>query len=166
MIKQLLVGVALFGVTATSVSAWSGSDWLQYADLNLTEAEQTALEEAETIRDNAMVEAKAVLTEAGIDEERMQEIRQAKREGMKEVRDEVKAAIEANDYSAFTATVAGSPLADSIDTEAEFAKLVEAHNLREAGDRAGAIAIMKELDLPGLGHMEGRGGHRGGNMPD
>jgi hypothetical protein len=56
----------------------------------------------------------------------------------------VRTAIVNDDYAAFR-TAAGEGLTSKIDTQADFQKLVEANNLRKAGDRKGAHAIMKEL---------------------
>jgi len=82
----------------------------------------------------------------------------------KATRDAAHTALENNDFAAWTAAVAGTPQADKVDATT-FSKLVEAHNLREAGDHEGARAIMEELGLEkgGKGHKgKGRGaGPRG-----
>jgi hypothetical protein len=53
-------------------------------------------------------------------------------------------------------------MAEAIDSETDFTKLVEAHELREAGDHDGARAIMEELGLEGRGGFGGFGhGPRG-----
>ena len=67
----------------------------------------------------------------------------------------IRTAVENNDYDAFVAATEGTPMAD-IDADT-FAKMVEAHNLREAGDHEGARALMEEL---GIKHMKGHKGHR------
>lgn len=64
----------------------------------------------------------------------------------KERRDAVHTAIENNDYSAWATAVAGTPRAEGIDAT-NFSRLVEAHTLREAGDRDGARAILDELGI-------------------
>ncbi len=162
MLYHLLIPVAAFAITATSASAFMGSD--AFANLNLTEEQTAALTEAKEIRETARTEAKQVLEAAGLDETKLREIHDAMREARKETFSAVKTAIENNDYEAFLVAVADTPLADTIDAEAEFAKLVEAHELREAGDRDGAKAIMEELDLPGLRGI-GHGPH-GANSHD
>lgn len=65
----------------------------------------------------------------------------------------VTAAIENSDYAAFQVAVDGTKLEGKIDTEAEFDLLVEAHELRAAGDKAAARKIMGELGFnSGLRH--------------
>jgi hypothetical protein len=162
MLKQLIIPVAAFAVTATSASAFMGTDLISKLDLNLTDEQTTALEEAAAIREAAHEEAAQVLEDAGIDETKMREIHTAMREAHQESFAAVKTAIENNDYTAFTAAVADSPMAEAIDSETDFTKLVEAHELREAGDHDGARAIMEELGLEGRGGFGGFGhGPRG-----
>lgn len=75
---------------------------------------------------------------------------------------EVRAAIEANDYTAFQAVIPEErKKAEVIDSQEKFDRLVEAYKLKEAGDREGAKAIKDELGL-GDDHegKEGRG-HKG-----
>jgi Spy/CpxP family protein refolding chaperone len=72
-------------------------------------------------------------------------------------------ALENNDYAAFVTATADAPFADQVD-EAFFAKMVEAHTLRQAGDNEGADAIMSELGLPQPGPREGHGPRHNGGM--
>jgi Rad3-related DNA helicase len=131
-LKYVLIPVAALAITTTSASAFTGTN--PFAKLDLTDEQTAAFEEAHEIRENAREEAKQVLEAAGIDEATLQEMHDTMREARHEAFDTVKTAIENNDYAAFTAAVANTPMADTIDTEAEFAKLVEADNLRDAGD--------------------------------
>jgi cell division septum initiation protein DivIVA len=166
MLKQIFIPLAALAITATTASAFVGGDMLDKLNISLTDTEQSALEQAHEIRENARTEAKQVLEDAGITDERMEEIHDAMREARQAEHQAVKAAIEANDYAAFKTAVADSPMGTEIDTEAEFKKLVEAHTLREAGDMEAARAIMEELGLkgPGMGG-KGMGGGRGGDRP-
>ncbi len=166
MLKQIFIPLAALAITASTASAFVGTDMLDKLNITLTDTEQSALEQAHEIRETAHAEAKQVLEDAGITDERMAEIHDAMREAHKAEHEAVKAAVEANDFAAFKTATANSPMADKIDTEAEFAKLVEAHNLRKASDIDGARAIMEELGLkgPGMGG-KGMGGHRGGDRP-
>lgn len=152
---------------------------------------------------NIIVEIKAA-KDAGDDETattlkaELKEIHQAKREAKKANREEVRAAVEAGDYSqlpegsniteskfdemvahkaereAIKATVeagdyaefqslvsADSPLS-VIDTEAEFARLQDLHEAREADDKETAKVIAEELGIekPDHGPRRGRGGRR------
>ena len=166
MLKQIFIPLAALAITASTASAFVGTDMLDKLNITLTDTEQSALEQAHETRETAHAEAKQVLEDAGITDERMAEIHDAMREAHKAEHEAVKAAVEANDFAAFKTATANSPMADKIDTEAEFAKLVEAHNLRKASDIDGARAIMEELGLkgPGMGG-KGMGGHRGGDRP-
>lgn len=155
MLKQILVPVAALAITATSVSAFN-SDMLSKLDIDLTDAQVSALEEAQEIREDAMAEAKLVLEDAGLDEEAMREIHVAMREAHDESREAIQTAIKNNDYTAFTTLIADSPFSEAITSEADFAQLVEAHTLMEAGDHDAAKEIMDEL---GIEHMGGRGHH-------
>lgn len=55
-------------------------------------------------------------------------------------------AMDAGDYMAWLEAVEGSPIAEKISEE-NFSKLVEAHNLMQAGDFEGAREIREELGL-------------------
>lgn len=73
--------------------------------------------------------------------------------GNSEAREVVKAAVEANDYSAFQEAASEGRIIEKIDTAEKFAQLVEAKELKESGDIEGAQAIRDELGL-----KKGRGG--------
>lgn len=159
MIKQLIIPAAAFLVTATAVSAYN-PDWLENLDIDLTDDQVSALEEAHEIRQAADEEARQVLMAAGLDDNAMREIRSAMRTERAAHHQAVEAALEAGDYDAFKVAVADSPIADVINSEADFEKFKEAHDLREAGEAEAAAAIMSELGLEGReGGM--KGGHRG-----
>lgn len=68
-------------------------------------------------------------------------------------------AVAHNDYGAFTTAIAGSPFAGTV-TEDNFAKLVEAFQLRESGDKKGARTLLQNLGFHG-GHHGGMGGMMG-----
>ncbi len=160
-----MIPLAALAITVTSASAFTGTDWISKLDLDLTDSEKAALEDAATIRQEAEEEAKAVLEAAGLDETDMQSIHEAMHEAREAEHADMKEAIEANDYDAFLAAVADTPMADKIDSEEAFAKFVEAHELREAGKTDEAEEIMTEL---GFEKPEGRGmfgGGRGGFGP-
>lgn len=160
MLKQLFVPVAAFAVTVTSVAAFQNTDW-SAVDIDLSDTEVAALEEAQEIRQAAHEEAQSVLEDAGIDEERLEAIRKALHEKRQGNREAIHAALEANDYDAFIAAAENSPLATAITTKADFTKFVEAHQLREAGDREGAEEILTELGIERGGKGFGGPGHRG-----
>lgn len=165
MFRKLLVPVTAFLFTVTGASAFTGGAWLSDLsadDLGVTEAQKTALEEAFTLRQDAREKAQDTIEDAGITTEQMREVHDVMRDAREGHREAVRDAVENNDHDAFQSAVAGTPRADTIDTEAKFAKLVEAHELMEEGDREGAREIMEELGLergPGFG---GKGMMRAG----
>jgi hypothetical protein len=78
---------------------------------------------------------------------------------------EIHAAIEAGDYEAWSNLKSGKRMAEFI-TEENFDKLVEMHNLMQAGDIEGAIELREELGIPGKGRGMGIGGGKMfGNCP-
>lgn len=82
------------------------------------------------------------------------EIREERREDV----DAVKAALEANDYAAFQEIAVERPGLSDV-TQDQFATMVEAHTLMEAGDHEAARALLQEAGLnpPGpIGHRHGR----------
>ncbi len=155
--KSLLIAIAALALTATGVQAYGGSKLLTRA--GLTEDQQSALEEAHTLRQEGdFVAARDTLVEAGIDEDVLRSLR----DSMHESRAAVHAALEDGDYEAFKDAIIDTPLADSITTEEEFELFREAHELRRAGDREGADEIFNELGIETPTHrpyMMGRHGH-------
>jgi len=161
MIKETVVAVAAFAVTATGASAFTG-DMLEKVDLDFSEVQIAALGEAHELRQAGAdkAEMKEVLEAAGLERADMQELKAAVREVRSEQRAAVRAAIEAEDYEAFLTVVGDRVLAQAINSEADFILLVEANELREAGEKEEAKAIMAEL---GIERPEGhKGGERGG----
>lgn len=145
--KTILIPLAAFAVTVTGASAFNG-DLLKRAGLD--EQQIAAFEEAKELREAGDKEAaRDVLIAAGVDEEVIQQVRRAMRESANAVRK----AIESEDYDAFVIAVEGSPLAEIIDSEDEFNKLVEAHSLMKDGENADAKDIFDELGLPGHGFL-------------
>lgn len=135
----------LGGVVTATASAHEGNGerfqaWLQSQDL--TDEQQAAVEEARELRQTGDKEgAREIIENAGIElpERPSKEERQERREA-------VRTAVEANDYDAFVVATQSAPFADQVD-EAFFAAFVEAHELREAGDREGAREILEGLGL-------------------
>lgn len=143
MLKQIIVPVAAFAVTATAANAFA-PNMLQKLDINLTDDQVEALEEARRLHHDGDVEAaKEVLDDAGLDETILDQLKDAGREH----RDAVQNAIETGDYTLFRELVTEGPLAEAITSEADFNTLVEAHQLLQDGDREGAEVLMAELGL-------------------
>jgi hypothetical protein len=155
--KALLVPIAAFAVTVTGVQAFN-SDLLQRA--GLSEEQIAAFEVAQELRQEGDKDAaRDVLLEAGIDLETMKSVRQAMHEHRHEMHQAITDAVEANDFAAFKVAVEGSPLADIVTTEADFALFKEAHELRAEGEHDEAKEIMTELGFDEFHHKFGS--HRG-----
>lgn len=158
---NILIPLAAFAVSVTGASAFS-PDLLRQAGLN--EQQIAAFEEAKELRQSGDHEgARDVLLSANIDEEVMEQLREAMKEHKRDHNIALHAAIEAEDYDSFKVAIVDSPLADIIDSEAEFKRFIEAHELMESGEKDEAKEIFDELGLNwGHGgqmkqHKEGEG---------
>lgn len=138
----------LIGTTGASAQIMGGAGFE-----NLSEDQQTAVTEARQLRDAGDKEgAKALLEEAGVPLK--SKMRKARNHN-----EDVKTAVEENNYEAFLTATADAPFSDQVD-EAFFGKIVEMHSLKAAGDIESAEAIRAELGLPERGEHK-RGGQRG-----
>lgn len=139
-IAALAIPLILFGILGASVTS-------AHVGRSLTEEQQAVVDEARALREAGDREgARELLEEAGIP------LRGHTGHGGPFGSGKGRAvheAILANDYSAFTDAIKDAPFADMVN-EALFATLVEAHDLREAGDYEGARALMEELGVPGI----------------
>ena len=161
MFKTFMIPVAAFAITATSVSAFN-PDLLDQIDVDLTDAQIEAFETAAEMKEAGAErsEIRTYLAEE-IDEDTRQEVRAAVKEVRETTRAAVRAAVAAEDYNAFVAAAPERLLA-AVENESDFDQLVEAKELKEAGDKEGARAIMDELGLEKPDHKKGkRGGDRG-----
>lgn len=157
--KSLLIAIAAFAVTATGVQAYGGSDLLVKA--GLSQEQISAFEIAREKRQSGDLSgARDTLVKAGVDET----VLQAMHKASKESRDAIRQAVEKEDYEAFKTAVAGTPLADSVDTEADFKLFVQAHLLREDGKWEKAKKILDELGVKSPQHHFGMGNHQGMKM--
>ncbi len=87
--------------------------------------------------------------------------------GQKGPNEEEKAALDSGDYNAWLEAVPeDSPILEFITSEADFQKLVEMHEAKEAGDDETAKAIADELGLPEKGGQNSEGGPEGQNRPN
>jgi hypothetical protein len=166
MINQIMIPVAAFAVTVTGASAFN-SDMLSKIDVDLTDSQVSALEVAHEMRTDGSDrdEVKTFLEDAGLDKDTMKEIKDATQELRDEQRAVVQAAVDNNDYEAFTAAIADTPLAEAINSEADFATFVAAQELQADGDREGAAALMTDLGIEKpVGHGGRDGGMKGGGM--
>lgn len=155
MLKKVIIPVAAFAVTATSVSAFDLNS-LRSSDINLTDSQIAAFEQVESLKDEGATreEIEAVLSGAGIDADLMRDVREEAQAAREAMRTTIDAALENNDYEAFAAAIEGSPMAEQVDSAEKFARLREAHQLMQE-----AQSIMDEL---GIEKKSDRGpGHRG-----
>jgi hypothetical protein len=164
--KPFLIAVAAFALTATGVQAFGDAQMLQRA--GLSQAQISAFEVAREKREAGDLDgARDVLVEAGVDEDVLQSVHKIAHES----RAAMHKALTEQDYEAFKVAVAGTPLAETIDSEADFEKFAEAHALKEAGKWDEAKVILDELGVtpPARGGMmghHGRGMNRGHMLQD
>lgn len=111
---------------------------------DLTPQQQIRLQEARALfREGDRQGAKQILDELGI---KKRPFKRAFRHGRHSAeREAIKNAVAEQDYEKFQELVIDHRLAEVIETEEDFDKLVEAHGLRESGDKEGARAILEEL---------------------
>lgn len=158
--KPFLIAVAAFALTASGVQAFGDTQMLERAGLSGKQI--SAFEIAREKREAGDLDgARDVLVEAGVDEEVLQSVHQIARAS----REAIRQAVENGDYEAFKTAVEGTPLAQDIDTEANFKKFVEVHQLKEDGQWNEAKVILDELGVePPQRHFGmGRGGMRMGH---
>lgn len=172
--KALLIPIAAFAVTVTGASAFN-SIVLENAGFDDTQI--TAFEQAHDLRKDGDKEgARDLLMDAGIDMESMHAMHDSMKEHRSEMHEAVQRALQDGNYEAFLEAVENSPMADKIASQDEFELFMEAHELREAGDKEEARAIMEELGFEGKmhkmngdhkGHMKGKwSGYGGDNYGD
>lgn len=143
--KSLLIAIAALALTATNAQAFSG-EVLERA--GLTETQRDAFETARELRAHGETEkARNVLVEAGIDTSVIERVRSAMSDEHRAYQTALEAALLVNDYQAFLSAIAGTPLADIVTTEADFAKYKEAYDLKVSGDKIGADTLFTELGI-------------------
>lgn len=158
--KPFLIAVAAFALTASGVQAFGNTQMLERAGLSGKQI--SAFEIAREKRQAGDLDgARDVLVEAGVDEEVLQSVHQIARSS----REAIHQALESGDYEAFKTLVEGTPLAQDIDTEADFKKFVEAHQLKEDGKWNEAKVILDGLGVePRQRHFSmGRSGMKMGH---
>ena len=157
--KALLIPIAAFAVTVTGASAFS-LDALDKADI--PEEQRSAFEQAHELRKEGDTKAaREVLMNADIDIQTIHEVHDAMKEHRAQMHEEVEQALKDGDYEAFLKAVQDSPMAETIDTPAEFDLFMQAYTLRESGDKAGAREMMEDLGFEGKMMKEkGHGMHK------
>lgn len=149
--KKVVSTLALIGLTlGTTVSA---AEVLRKPPMfeNLTAAQQSVLEEAHELHKQGKdEEAIELLEEAGIELPDPKEFKE--RHGERKAHmEKFKTLIEQDDFESFQDLVAGTPMADIIDTEEKFEALVQAHELRIEGKHDEAKEILEEAGLKPFG---------------
>ncbi len=143
--KSLLIAIAALALTATNAQAYSG-EVLERA--GLTETQRDAFETARELRAHGETEkARDVLVEAGIDTSVIERVRSVMSDEHRAYQAALDAALLVDDYQAFLTAIAGTPLADIVTTEADYAKFKEAHDLKASGDKVGADTLFTELGI-------------------
>lgn len=123
--KALLIPIAAFALSATSVSA-DNTSLLQRAGLSNRQIQ--AFQIARRVQeDGDKNKARSILENAGIDIAVIESVRDAASQEKLAMEDAIATAIKSNDYQAFKAAISGSPLADIVNTESEFRLFAEAH---------------------------------------
>ena len=139
--KSFLIAIAAFAVTTTGVQAY-GTSILDKA--GLSEAQKSALVQAHELKVSGQIDqARDVLVDAGIDENTLLAIHQAK----VQARTEIHTALELGDYELFQTAVAHSPLAKIIESESDFEQFRSAHQHKQNGEVVAAQAILTELGI-------------------
>jgi hypothetical protein len=125
----------------------------------LTDAQKQILEQIKTLRNEGKdIEADALAKTNGLDKGFKN--RPKPTEAQIKAMAGIKAAIEANDYNAFSLAIAGTPVAGKVD-QATFNELVNVHTLRNQAQTAEKAFVDKHQDLMML---IGPGGHGGPKM--
>ncbi len=136
--KSLLIAIAAFAVTATGAQAYMTPQKLGRA--GFSEVQVEALTQARDLRQRGKYEAaRDLLVEAGIDENALVKLKQV----AKTIQSEVDRAVVANDFEAFKAAVAGTPLADIVTSESDFADFRAAHELRQQQGRMHSLPLFE-----------------------
>jgi GNAT superfamily N-acetyltransferase len=150
--KSLLIAIAAFAVTTSGVFAYSGDYVLERA--NLSAEQKTAITRAREQKENGDYNAtRDSLVKAGIDEHVLRRLHEAKHQ----VERELHAALVANDYEAFIASIAQTPLADIITTEADFLQFRSAQELKDNGEDLAAKELYEALGVRPKPHRHGHG---------
>jgi hypothetical protein len=150
--KSLLIAIAAFALTTSGVFAYNGSNVLDRA--NLSAEQKTAITRARELKQNGdFSAARDSLVNAGIDETVLKRLHEARHQ----VELEMQAALVANDYEAFMASIAQTPLAERITSEADFEQFRAAQELKDDGDFVAAKEIYDELGIKPKPHHHGHG---------
>ncbi len=159
-VEAQLLGISVDEFRARVQNGESPKDMLDAAGItreDIASARETAMRErlAQAVQNGTLTQAQA--------DARIQQMHAHRTK-----HEAVRVALQNNDFAAFTAAVAGSPLAGEVTAE-NFAQFAEAHRLMERGDKQAAKAIMDTLGITpprhGKGGMKGMESHEGMRAP-
>jgi hypothetical protein len=149
--KTLLIPIAAFALSATGVSAFN-SEILEKA--GLTQEQISAFETAHELRKEGDRDAaRDVLSQAGIDLETMESVREVMHAHKDAMRTAIDIAVDNGDYEAFLKAIEGSPLADIVTSQDDFKLFSQAHELHEGGKYHEAREIMEGLGFEPSLHL-------------
>jgi hypothetical protein len=152
-----IVGSGVYSASAASTPTEKTSMRAQ-----LTDAQKQILAQIKALRDEGKdTEADALAKANGLDKGFKH--RPKPTEAQLKSMTAIKAAIESNDFAAFTTAIAGTPVAGKVD-QATFTELVNVQTLRKQAETAEKTFVTNHADLlmlvgpgghGGLGHMMG-----------
>jgi len=112
---------------------------------DLSAEKQIALEQAFNIRKNAETQGEEILAQAGITKE---EVMTAVNAYHKNIKAKIESSLTNNDYNAYITLTQNFRMENTV-TQEQFSKLVEARKLMQAGDKKGAMEILKDSGIKG-----------------
>jgi len=140
--KSLLIAIAAFALTTSGALAYSGNSVLERA--NISAEQKTAITRAKELKEEGnLLAARDSLVQAGVDEDVLKKLHEAKHQ----VEREMQAALIAGDFESFMATIADTPLADIVTSEADFEQFRSAQAMKDEGDFASAREKFAKLGV-------------------
>lgn len=141
--KSLLIAVAALAMTATGAQAYVGSKHLELSGFN-SEQVRAFTQARQLQTEGEFIKARDLLVEAGVDENSVGQLRHV----AYDIHRAITTAVVANDFTAFKVAAAGSPLADIVTTDTDFALFSDAHTAKQAGRYVEARSLFEDLGLP------------------
>ena len=150
--KSLLIAIAAFALTTSGALAYSGNSVLERADISVEQ--KVAITRARELKEEGnLLAARDSLVQAGVDEDVLKKLHEAKHQ----VEREMQAALIAGDYESFMETIADTPLADIVTSEADFEQFRSAQAMKDEGDFSSAREKFAELGVSTKHSYHGHG---------
>lgn len=157
--KKIIGALAIAAIVGTGVytaSAASTTTEKTSMRAQLTDAQKQILAQVKALREAGKdTEAEALAKANGLD--KGFKLRPKPTEAQLKAMTTIKSAIEANDYSAFTTAIAGTPVAEKVD-QATFVELVAVQSLRKQAETAEKAFVTNHQDLMMIIGPMGHGG--------